>query len=378
MTYAYDAGQHGLCRTALQVSHTVWPMVFRSVVFWLFVAINLVTHYCYRYSYFDTESFGGSFHLSWTNVQVISAITTFFEVFYTSQSYQRYLLMHHELNEAFRAAHRLIFEVKYWAQGAGIEYFRLVTRYTRVSMFLFIFELKNGAASDEHLLRLMEFGMLRTEEHDLLRSLSSAQRQLKLLELSAGTIRLLNEVHPINPPALCSIVGRAADASESQKHVLDAQRMPVPFQYFHILNIMVVINLLLWAYGMAATNSIFGPIAFFFASFIFIGMLKLANAIANPFGSDEVDFPVWIWFEKFLENQMVFTDGNSSFPEAKLKAILKLEGIPSFHPEELSAFIQNPESFPARSSSSYPAGAFHSSYHAGYAPVPTSLSGVSH
>merc|ERR1712066_1041527 len=69
-----------------------------------------------------------------------------------------------------------------------------------------------------------------------------------------------------------------------QQDVTDSLKLPVPFQYFHLLSIMIVMNLLLWAYSMALTESFFAPVVFVFCSVIFIGMMELASQLADPFG----------------------------------------------------------------------------------------------
>jgi len=51
-----------------------------------------------------------------------------------------------------------------------------------------------------------------------------------------------------------------------------------------------------------------GPIIFLFALFIFIGMLELAKMFSDPFGDDEVDFPIHMWLDKFIENQLAFLE----------------------------------------------------------------------
>merc|ERR1719229_604672 len=61
-------------------------------------------------------------------------------------------------------------------------------------------------------------------------------------------------------------------------------------------------NCCVWAYFMGATYSMFGPVCYFFATLIFMGMMDLASQLSNPFGSDQVDFPVTEWLEDFLMN----------------------------------------------------------------------------
>lgn len=46
-----------------------------------------------------------------------------------------------------------------------------------------------------------------------------------------------------------------------QQEAVDVLALPVPFQYFHLLSSMIIINLALWAYAMALTQSWFAPVA---------------------------------------------------------------------------------------------------------------------
>merc|ERR1711933_532040 len=78
--------------------------------------------------------------------------------------------------------------------------------------------------------------------------------------------------------------------------------LPVPFEYFHLLNLMVVINCFVWAWFMGTTASCFAPLCYFFANLIFMGMMDLASQLSNPFGADEVDFPLNDWVEDFMKN----------------------------------------------------------------------------
>merc|ERR1712151_278648 len=69
-----------------------------------------------------------------------------------------------------------------------------------------------------------------------------------------------------------------------------------------------MMNATMWAYAMAMDESIFGPCCYFFATFTFTGMLELAKMFSDPFGDDEVDFPVQIWCDKFLEDQLAYLE----------------------------------------------------------------------
>merc|ERR1719469_1092892 len=52
---------------------------------------------------------------------------------------------------------------------------------------------------------------------------------------------------------------------------------------------------------MGCSDSVFAPVVFFFASLIFIGMMELSTELGDPFGADEVDFPVERWLQECVE-----------------------------------------------------------------------------
>merc|ERR1711908_242182 len=94
---------------------------------------------------------------------------------------------------------------------------------------------------------------------------------------------------------LKNIVSKAGDLYLEQKTITHNMRFPVAFQYFHLLNLMVVVNISLAAYGLALTDSACSPISFFFAALIFMGMMELAAELVDPYGDDDIDFPMRHW-----------------------------------------------------------------------------------
>eukprot|EP00928_Gymnodinium_smaydae_P066185 TRINITY_DN4922_c0_g1_i5.p2 TRINITY_DN4922_c0_g1~~TRINITY_DN4922_c0_g1_i5.p2 ORF type:complete len:282 (-),score=70.78 TRINITY_DN4922_c0_g1_i5:79-924(-) len=82
---------------------------------------------------------------------------------------------------------------------------------------------------------------------------------------------------------------------QAQVSVVNVLELPMPFQYFHIMNLMLMINLVLWAYSLALQESLFAPFIFMFVQMMFQGIRELATSLSNPFGKDDVDFPLDQW-----------------------------------------------------------------------------------
>jgi len=80
-----------------------------------------------------------------------------------------------------------------------------------------------------------------------------------------------------------------------QEDVVQIMALPMPFQYYHIMNLMLMLNLTLWSYTFGIMESNFAPVVFFFVQLMFQGLRELAVALSDPFGDDETDFPLNEW-----------------------------------------------------------------------------------
>merc|ERR1719191_693601 len=94
---------------------------------------------------------------------------------------------------------------------------------------------------------------------------------------------------------LGNFYARVYRVRKCQAEVCQILDLPMPFQYFHIMNLMLMLNLVLWAYSLGCQDSFFAPFIYMFVQMMFQGIRELSTALSNPFGEDEVDFPVTDW-----------------------------------------------------------------------------------
>merc|ERR1712224_1036615 len=80
-----------------------------------------------------------------------------------------------------------------------------------------------------------------------------------------------------------------------QSQIHETLDLPMPFQYFHIMNLMLMLNLFLWAYSLGCQDSWFAPVIYMFVQLMFQGLRELSTALSDPYGSDEVDFQINDW-----------------------------------------------------------------------------------
>merc|ERR1711972_392083 len=134
-------------------------------------------------------------------------------------------------------------------------------------------------------------------------------------------------VKALNVPqnARAGLLNKVQIFRDCQQQVRDILGLPVPFQYFHLLNMMIVINMLLWAYGMGCADSPLYTLVFVFAELIFMGMMELASAFADPFGTDEVDFPAGSWLTEWLSLSVTLLEYETPGQADNWKAIIDTE-----------------------------------------------------
>merc|ERR1719236_189193 len=66
-------------------------------------------------------------------------------------------------------------------------------------------------------------------------------------------------------------------------------KMPLPFQYFHIMNLMLLVNLGLLSFTLGSYQNYSVVPVFGFVEMIFMGIREMAVAMSDPFGDDDMD-----------------------------------------------------------------------------------------
>ena len=68
--------------------------------------------------------------------------------------------------------------------------------------------------------------------------------------------------------------------------------LPIPFPYFHALILLMYVNWGLLCIAFIDLDSHFSPVLLFLVIFVSVGIREVAVSLVDPFGLDEVDFPI--------------------------------------------------------------------------------------
>lgn len=288
---------------------TIIPMVVCDKEFWLFLILNLAVFMFKHTGLFTPEPL--ALNLPFGLTGVTGGLMTFFVVFYNGHVFSRYNELYDITREMFEVVIKIatLLRVNIPDERARWK----VAKLTLASPFIFVFERTEHDKDEEPEAHTFEDGTS-TAEWDQLAQLGILTKD----EITALHQHCRHFGENATPSLLCiqwciELLRHVTadpndrfdmlDALEScyrslwrrQVEVVYILDLPMPFQYFHIMNLMLFLNLLLWAYSLALQDSYFAPLLYMFVQMMFQGIRELATSLSNPYGTDEVDFPVVEW-----------------------------------------------------------------------------------
>eukprot|EP00929_Paragymnodinium_shiwhaense_P032892 TRINITY_DN18173_c0_g1_i1.p1 TRINITY_DN18173_c0_g1~~TRINITY_DN18173_c0_g1_i1.p1 ORF type:complete len:382 (-),score=86.00 TRINITY_DN18173_c0_g1_i1:132-1277(-) len=344
MTVKYDPSI-GIVRTVLRVRDTVILHVLKRPGFWIFYFIFLAVYVAYWCgSLEDSHVEYGYIFLDHADIKVISAMTTFFEVFYTNQAYNRYMYLYSKTKETLQTLfdYGVFMRLVFGQDKVSLPHKRLSVRYHAASVLLFFYTL-DGDVTEAQWRELEDLKLLTGTEVTHLKEFNHRVVCDVLLFWSGDVGATGIRAAGLPGNQLKALYEKILEMRTCQQDVAQTTALPIPFQYFHLLNLMVIMNLLLWAYGIGVTQSIFAPFVYFFVELIFIGMLELGQQLSDPFGKDDVDLPVNQWLSELLEWLTDFMESIYQPAETGWTDALKLERAQPAGPREVKTFLDEEE-----------------------------------
>jgi len=314
--------------TALSLTSSVVPAVLSRPTFWIFFILHLVVWTLYgreEVEFFEeARKHNATSSMSWHVVKVIVSMTTFFEVFYTNHVYTRYLACYDSVKILFSAEINLFMEMRFHYKQKDLHWARLITRYAVAAVFVFLWDMESeDMVSREEWSEMLRMGLIREEEIEHLEQYNRRHCSAVLLHWAARVVQESTKTMGLTSNIMRCLLAHLLRVRETSQILLDTISLPVPFQYFHLLNVMIVVNLGIWAYGFGIMQSMFAPVGFFFTEIIFCGLMEMAAQLTDPFGTDDVDLPVRDYLLQHWNNS-IFVIEKCKAPEQGTEEMLAL------------------------------------------------------
>jgi len=315
MTVDYDPNL-GTLHTALCLKDTVISQVLQRFEFYALILSHVALRSAYQFGYFSPEDLHLRLPMSLTGVT--GSLMTFFVVFYNGNVFSRYNKFYDLTKNLNENCLNVVMMLTREVSDQRLK--RKLVRMILASCFLFFFERtpveesedkgSEGNISNAEWAELVRLGLLdrkqeaRLKEHCLVLG-KNAMPSLVLLHWSMKLYRL----DPRFEVESCSELEKAYwDVRRMQDDVVEMLELPMPWQYFHIMNVMMMLNLMLWAYSFALEESHFASVIFLFVAAIFMGIRELSVALADPYGDDAADFPLNEWMNQLYVRVLFFCE----------------------------------------------------------------------
>jgi len=313
--FDYDVKANYLT-TALQIRNTAVLQVLRRPSYWLFLAIHLGIKYAHASGHLD-NGVDSYLYVSWHDLKVIGGITTFFQVFYVNQCFERYNRLYHSTRDMMGLIYDAALDLRMNISSEAPQHMRLALRYLVSGVILYFCEL-DGVVNQAEWQELMDLSLVSQDEKDYLDKLGPQAKRLTLLhwtsDVACGGYRIATQKVKLPQNLWRGQQERLMHIRSLQQNILDTLSLPIPFVYFHLLCMMTMINLFFMALAMGVSNSIFGTVLYCFASVITIGIMEVSADLTDPFGNDDVDFPVGRWLADWLHHVVLIAE-EDAFPK---------------------------------------------------------------
>lgn len=314
MTVFYDPTE-GIATIALKLGQSVIPLVLVRPEFYILLGLNLSFYYSVRVGYFVPED--SHLKLSMPLTMVTGSLMTFFVVFYNGNVFTRY-------NALYTLTMGIVENTVYVVSllDREIDNKDLVRRLTRwvIASVVIHFASLTGGLTDEAWLSYRNFGLLRTIEMDHLIDHCKHLGSSALPEFLP--MHWSMKIYRRKLPRVPDLDRAFFQVLKNQQDITRIMTLPMPFQYFHLMNLMMLLNLGLWSYTLAMVDSYFAPLIFFFIQLMFQGLRELTIGLSDPFGDDDVDFPLSSWLTGLYRKLFDLLEVNYHIKKDEERAII--------------------------------------------------------
>jgi len=319
-----------------KVNGTIIPLVLSSPLFWFVMLAHGAFLLCFRY--FDEP------YLPWKAALVPSSLLTFLLVTFVNQCFERYFTL-------YRFCVGLHGSVMEWSALVKLEFGHMSSNYKWNVLRLLLgalqvhYALLGGDSvtdedgfvikgiSDDEWRAIRTRNLLSRDEIARLRAFAGFKPFLPvgwaLAEVKAGLLGV----------DAAAAVGTSLGKDLAAREVFSAFRevafkfrtessstfallnAPVPFAYFHVLKLLMVLSLLIISYALIdllAGEALLSYIVFGLSSLVMIGLSELAIAMSDPFGDDQADFNLEAFLESVYDNAVGFLTEDRSLRHSGL------------------------------------------------------------
>lgn len=318
MSFWYD-NTESLLRTSFRVSGTVLPRMLYKPEFYGLSAVHFTLVAFRHMGHMQEVIMTETWTLPWGHLGIMTALMTFFMVFYLNYSLSRYKDLYNASRDILLIVFELVGDARLRLQRKK-QHLNLASRLIIASVTMFFFEVSGKVIGDHELHDVVvRQGLLTHREAGILMRFTGDK---VFLSQSWALEAIAEGLGPKGERFVAQFTEKMSRLRQQQYLISDQLALRMPFQYFHMMNFMMTLNLCLWAYGMGVWPSNLASVIFMLALVMFLGVRELAGALSDPYGEDSVDFPTRIWAAELMHHttELIHCDWEMTLAAALHKA----------------------------------------------------------
>mmetsp|Transcript_138209 Transcript_138209/g.243912 ORF Transcript_138209/g.243912 Transcript_138209/m.243912 type:complete len:565 (+) Transcript_138209:87-1781(+) len=299
MPFYYDSSQP-MFKAFFVIARTVtvFGMVSVRFEFWLFLLFHGI---CVVFSEHIPDE------VPWDAVSATLLFLTFLMTFYNGHCYERYIQLYFLCMDVLDGVIFMILELNVSMCYPEVENHRIgAAKYTIALMHIFFVGVAGGMNSKADWREIVRRGLLSKTEAEQLaayparsmeRVLLLASWAMQVVDIGLSndaffTERSMRIAHTHNRLEACM-----TNILHGIHEIEDILALPIPFTYYHLMNIVLLVNLFGLAIVCATFKTYMTVFPYSVALGFFMGLREVSVMLADPFNGEDTDFPV----ESFLQ-----------------------------------------------------------------------------
>lgn len=306
-TLGYNVRESAL-RAVLRWSGTLTRSVVGGLEFWIVVGLTTALTILIDLGVFEVPDMIATKDMA-SLMGPVLGLAIFTTIYYNGQAFARYEVYYKYCMNVDTAIKQFVSEMltDFAFDPALRKHIVKSAKYVLASVFIFHVNAanQNGCALDEGWALITRKGLLSEGELNFVRTFPGSN--ILLLQYWAqvvadDAVAYASVKAKYSPPERASITGRIHGQIETISHacanLLNLRNLPIPFPYFHLMQANIFFSLLtagfcccLFASRTSSSTYCAAVLPFTVIAFVLLGMRQLAYELADPFGTDDVDFP---------------------------------------------------------------------------------------
>merc|ERR1719375_1471392 len=286
----------------------------------------------------------------WEAVSATQMFMVFCSTFFNGHCFTRYLYLYDLCMEVLDGSLFFVQEIVVSMSSPRVEHHRIrAVKYVLAMMHVFFVGITGGMKSKSEWREVVRRGLLTKLEAEQLQYYPSHCIETVLV-LSTWTMQIIDKALEDDVFWDFRSMRIAHTHNRLQSHmnsilrsvheIGDVLALPIPYPYYHVMNLVLIFNLLILSIICASFSTYQTVIPFLISVMFFLGLREVSAALAEPFNGDDSDFPIDAFLQYAFDTAIclleAFRTGNAEEFVSRL-----LDSTTEFTNEQLRHRIPN-------------------------------------